>query len=424
MGFLGKNSTIGLFFGQGSICRAVKVVGGRKEFEVVGEAECLLEGDNLSEKVRDLVESLRPSDDTLVIAGSDRLGTSVDLVMPKLSADDLHHALEFEVPKYTPLSDEDIIWGYRVIGDMGEKGQHIRLGVVSADQWEHFISLVSSVSKGIEMILPPVMALDPAFGDVDFCTFDDGNNRNMLCKSSDGLREAVFVEVDPLESSFKIPRNIDIADNCSVDDDEISYKAVLMAVYGLTANIRKDRRSWIKVPQTIKSKRPLSLMFINVLLLVGIMGMAIFTGVKHLSVYNKKVAVYKKHIERLKKENSKINVVKADDELISALEQEMDDVLRNRPGFTNLLTVITETVDDSHWCDSFSWDGERFSIKLKTNNENSDVAMALEQSGYFENVTFKKNQSSSGLIEITVDMQVKESHRAKVADEKGKEGGK
>ncbi len=419
MGLLGNNNCIGIFLGINGVCRAVKMEGSRKEFEIQAVAECTLEGEDNAEQIKELVDSLNPSDNSLVIAGSDRLGNTVDLIMPKLSPEDLQSALQFEIPKYTPLSDEDVIWGYRIVGDIGEKGQHLRLGITPATEWEHTISLLGSVSTGVEMIMPPPMALDPAFGDVDYCCFDDGCNRSMLTKNDEGLRDAAFVEVDALTNPFQLPATVGINPECSAEVDENLCKASLLAVYGLTANLRKDRRTWVKVPQTIQTKRRRSLMVVNAILALVLLGAGIYTGVSYLVAYNKEVGVYSKHVDRLKKEIEAISVVKADDKLITQLEKEMDDVLRDRPGFANLLSIITEIIDDSHWSDRFSWNGERFTIGLKTTKDDSDVAMLLEQSGYFENVTFKKDTSTSGQVALTVEMQVKEKHRENAAAGKG-----
>lgn len=410
MSLWGNESYIGVFLSE-DFCQVVKLIVEDKQPTILEVASDSLSGDNQAAQVKELVESVKPTADSLVVIGSDRLGNCVDLVMPKLAFEDLHNALEFEIPKYTPLDEEETVWGYRVIGDLGEKGLHLRLGITPVENWEHTINQVSAVSGGVEIIIPTVMALDPAFGSTDFCSTAGDEFRTYYEKREEGLRIPIFSE-DNTEYPFMLPEEIHYPQGSRRVNEPV-YKAVLLACYGMQGTIRKDRRTLVKVPQTIQTKRRKGLLYLNTLLAAALVVVGILTGMNYLAAHNDKVAVYQKHIERLKTDINKITVEKSDEEAIRELEVQMDDVLRNRPSFAELLTVITETVDRSLWCDRLSWNGEKFTISLKSNKEDSEIATELEQTGVFENITFKKDTSSSNQVKMTVEMQVKELVREK-----------
>lgn len=408
MSLWGNENYIGVFL-SADFCQVVKLGIEDKNATILEVVSGNLNEDNQASQVSELVESVSPSTDSLVVVGSDRLGNCVDLVMPKLALEDLHNALDFEIPKYTPLSEDEIVWGYRIVNDLGDKGLHLRLGITPVENWEHTINQVSTVNGGVEMIVPTVMALDPAFGASDFCCRSDGESATLYRKDEEGLRQPVFVESGG-EELFIIPESIEYSQGTK-HVNEFVYKALLLACYGKEGNFRKDRRTLVKVPQTIQTKRRKGLLIINLILAASILIMGITTGVSFLNAHNAEVGLYKKHISRLQREVEAIQIEQTDEEAIRELEMQMENTLRNRPGFANLLTVITETVDDSLWCDRLSWNGEKFTVGLKSQKEDSDIATVFEQTGVFENITFKKDTSSSNQVKMTLEMQVKEQVR-------------
>lgn len=405
MSLWGNENYIGVFL-SGDFCQVVKLGIEDKKTTILEVASGELSEENQASQVKELVESVNPSVDSLVVVGSDRLGNCVDLVMPKLALEDLHNALDFEIPKYTPLSEDEIVWGYRIVNDLGDKGLHLRLGITPVENWEHTINQVSTVNGGVEMIVPTVMALDPAFGDTDFCSYGDDGSCTFYQKDELGLRHPAFTDNDG-ECPFLLPESIDYPQGLK-RVNEFVYKATLLACYGKEGNFRKDRRTLVKVPQTIQTKRRKGLLIVNAILAVSLMIMGIMTGVNYLNAHNAETGLYKKHISRLQAEIEAIKIEQTDEEAIRELETQMNDTLRNRPSFADLLTVITETVDDSLWCDRLSWNGEKFTVALKSQKEDSDIATVFEQTSVFENITFKKDTSSSNQVKMTLEMQVKE----------------
>ena len=400
MSLWGNENYIGVFL-SGDFCQVVKLGIEDKTPTIQEVASDNLTEENQASQVKELVNAVNPSADSLVVVGSDRLGNCVDLVMPKLALEDLHNALDFEIPKYTPLSEDEIVWGYRIVNDLGAKGLHLRLGITPVENWEHTINQVSTINGGVEIIVPTVMALDPAFGDSDYCTSDS----TCYVKDEDGLRHPEFFDEDEL--CFTLPDEISYPQGSKRVNEQV-YKAVLLACYGKEGNLRKDRRTLVRLPQTIQSKRRKGLLIVNLLLAVAILIMGIITGVSHMNAHNAEVALYNKHINRLKQEIESIKIEQTDEEAIRELETQMENTLRNRPSFADLLTVITETVDDSLWCDRLSWNGEKFTVGLKSQKDDSDIATIFEQTGVFENITFKKDTSSSNQVKMTLEMQVKE----------------
>ncbi len=406
MGIFSKPTAIGIFYNHTTDdCYGVKVELSSKTLHVKKAKSISLYGsdDAFSEQINNLVNDLAPNDETYVFASQADMAVVVDIMMPKLNLENLYNALLFEVPKYTPLSEEDIIWGYRVIKEVGDKLQ-VRLGIIEASKWEHLLNQFGHIKNGVEQIMPVELALDPFFGDKDFITHQESDLTVNYSLNADGLRHNVIVEGNDETNQFS-KNSVDTTPVSATVNSVIEFdQAIACAAYGLTCYNRKHRTSWITLPQTIASKKKKSLFLINAILAVVCVALLLFSGYNWFAQNSKEETIYKSYKEKLNKEIKAITVEKADEQFLKVLEEEMSAALRNRKTFAQNMAKLTELIEDDYWLEKINWDGEKFDLSIRSSNPDNTVAKTLEETGLYENVSVKKNTANTGITTTSIKL--------------------
>lgn len=116
----------------------LKTVAGGKYYIEKQFAGTYMESNGPGEVLQLAMESLdTQSCDKIIITGQLEQSCVFEIWMPKLSNDELRHAVEYELSKYIPLPLSDIVWSTRIFSD-GDTDEHLnRLRVVFMlrDNW-------------------------------------------------------------------------------------------------------------------------------------------------------------------------------------------------------------------------------------------------------------------------------------------------
>ncbi len=407
MGIFSKSGSIGLYIDKFGFCRGVKLSSQNSiDFEYSVQLSLLdseLEAD--AKLLNNLISKFRPKDDQPILVSKHKLGSSTDLVMPNLSVSDLEKALYFEVPKLTPLSEDDYKWGYRIIENRGDQGLLLRISIIRRSDWEHLVNLVSRISGGIEMVIPIEFALDPVLTDHSYINTE---GKISFTKKANGLREVVFGPTKTYREAINdLP--VVVADTISGSCyDAAFYKAVVLAEYGLSISIKKDVTSWISLPVGAYTHHKRSLRVINYLVSTVILSIWIYVGYLHYQVKDEELAVYKKHAELLRKEVNAVKVTKTNDALVKKVQTEMATALRNRPGLANIIAEATVCLSDEYWCEKLRWDGERLVLSLICDKAGLSVGSCFDDSKIFTIDAIRSQARTPSGENITMELLVNE----------------
>jgi len=354
------------------------------------------------EQIQQLVMELTPRDDQPVLVSLHNLGSSVDLEMPNLPPADLRKALEFEIPKLTPLSEDSYKWGYRIVENRGDQGVIVRVSILKSSIFEQIIDLVSTIDGGVEMILPVELAVN---GDLDFIVQE---NQIAFAKNELGLREIRFQSTGCYSDALA-EMNVD---QSMVDSDylESLYKAVIIAKYAIESNLRRDVKNWIQLPLAIYTTKKRNLKMINLLVLLALIVLWSWSAYLHYAQDQRIKAVYQKHINQLNNKLSEIKVGSVNDETIKKIQDQMDQALRNRPGVANLLAEATNLISDDFWCEKFRFDGERLALSLVSAKAGLEIGSAFKDSEMFTVDAVRSQARSNGGESISLELLINESH--------------
>ena len=412
MNIFSKSGTVALYINDHGYCCGVQWSSTGELLKVVTKLLPLegIESQDNPELIRQLVVELAPKDDQPILLSIHNLGSSVDLEMPNLPPANLQKALEFEVPKLTPLKEDYYSWGYRIVENRGDQGLIVRISILKAAAFENAIDLVSEIEGGVEMILPVEQA---AQGNSDFIIKE---HKIVFAKDELGFRKVKF---DSTNSYSSVLESMNI-DPTQVSDESLEsfYKAIIVAKYAMTTTLSKDVKSWIQLPNSVYTTKKRNLKFINLLLATVLISLWGWTGYLSFTADRKEKKVYQQHIAQLEKKLADVQVKSVSDEAIKKIQSQMDNALRNRPGVANLLAEATNVITDEFWCEKFRFDGERLVLSIVSSEVGKEIGSAFKDSEIFTVDAVRSQARSAGGESITLELLVNEAHLGELEQEK------
>ena len=404
MNIFSKSGSIALYINKSGLCCGVQWSSAGELLNVGTKKLSLADADSEldRDRIQQLVAELSPKDDQPVLVSLHNLGSSVDLEMPNLPPANLQKALEFEIPKLTPLNEDCYTWGYRIVENRGDQGLMVRVSILKTSVFEQMIDLVSKVEGGVEMILPVEQAVH---GSIDFIITE---HKIAFAKDELGFRKIKF---QPTGSYSDALAEMKI-DQSRVDGESLEslYKPVILAKYALESNLRKDVKSWIQLPRSIYTTKKRNLKLINVIVLLVLVALWGWSSYLFVAQDHEVKAVYQKHISQLEKKLSDVKVGSVSDEAIKKIQAQMDQALRNRPGVANLLAEATNVISDDFWCEKFRFDGERLVLSMVSSKQGQEIGSVFQDSEVFTVDAVRSQARSNGGESITLELLVNETH--------------
>ena len=146
-------------------CNAVRVhaVHNSCAVEACWHGELNKDGASLAELLLNAMKALGADDSVYIIAGGNGQGWGMaDLEMPAtLKSDELKSALSFELRKQTPIPQEKLLWGYRLLPKGAKDATRpVRLFYVRLEHWASWLKAADGLHH-IDALLPAPVALDP-----------------------------------------------------------------------------------------------------------------------------------------------------------------------------------------------------------------------------------------------------------------------
>lgn len=414
MNIFSKSGAVALYINESGQCCGVKLASTGELLKVDTQQLDVsdLNSQNNSDLLRKLVSELKPQDDHPILVAIHNLGSSVDLDMPNLPAANLKKALEFEIPKLTPLSENSYTWGYRVVENRGDQGLIVRVSILKMTAFESAINLVSKIEGGVEMILPVEQA---AQGETDFIVKE---HKIAFSKNELGLSKIKFeTTASYIEALIGMKLNpSDVREGYQ----ESFYKAITTVKYAIDTNLSKDVKTWVELPTAIYTTKKRNLKMINLMLFLALIGLWGWVSYLWYADGQKEKAAYQQHMAKLTKELAAIQINTVNDEVIKKIQSQMDNALRDRLGVANILAETTNIIPDEFWCEKFRFDGERLVLSIVSSKAGQEIGSAFKDSEVFTVDAVRSQARSAGGENITLELLVNESHLTDLEEEKKK----
>lgn len=317
-----------------------------------------------------------------------------DVEFPQLSPLELKNALSFELSKHSPLPIDKLSWGYRIIEKTGPNRQRVRLAFYRSDRWNRTIDELSMTGLGVDVVIPPIVAADPVLSDTKI--FIRGAYQNfLLTKDKEGARKLTSpddLSPSDLEEIWGVcpnPLCMENLDQEAVEaleeEEKLKYAdAVLLALYGLSGLIPKDKKSWMNLPMPLRPQRYRFSKALVAALSIYIICICCVWAARSYMTARSHYQQIKAGSESL---NDKIDTLLSGEnpkEQLELLRAELEGRFPDRPVMGECLSELSELVDDTAWARRFRWDGDdgKISLELTTEDENLDhtITEKLERS--------------------------------------------
>jgi len=411
-------SAIALTWTPEGLCRGVLVERVRDRCRVVRWWEAQKAGDrSLAETLAEGIRVLGPSSATVVVAGADDAASGcLDLDMPALKREELRSALAFEVRRNAPISDEKLMWAYRVLPQRAGSRLLVRLYYLRQTAWEQWLNHLGAFSHGLDVAIPPVAALDPvlagvpvrlgpAAGQVLVPTAAGGREAGVATAA--GAPAAVFGQGDT-------PLAVPCLDAGGLSELPASQQAgfasaLILAMYGLSRSLPADRATGLPLPYELhprrnRSARLLAMVLVVYAAVVGLYGLGrLYADQRQQfqAVHRERLAVEAQADEAGKR-------LRADEaKAIEQLRQETADLVQPRPSLAASLAEITRRVGHTGWCTSFRWSEGAVSVQLRESQELEDLERVLEQSPLLGDVRQESKKVQAGVTDRKVEMNAR-----------------
>ncbi len=358
------------------------------------------------------------SEDTTVIIGGD-FGKAcfVDIQMPKMSPPDLRSALNFELNKHTPVPIDEIRWGYRILGKVeGTERNLIRVVYFLREEWESWVGGASGITGGVDLIIPTIAVLDPQMTGVDVClNANNGHGTFMFTSGDSGCREIAFI--DPKTDTYEVigygadPLRMDKLELRQLgdlpDDQQATFApAIILGMYGVSDGFYHDRKDWLPVPVEMRPRRNrghkifTTAVVVYLFFLIGILASAFFYD--KYTEYQELDA----QLRRLQYSIDRLQVLDVDDTFSDGLEAEIAEQNQAVLSMPAALVELTGLLSDELWSSNFNWDSGEIRAELRSEIEDTNLSLTLEESPLFTDLTMRKRQVGEQFI-YTINCRMK-----------------
>jgi hypothetical protein len=378
------------------------------------------EGNSFSNRLSNAYQKLSPGASETVIAGGFIAGSvCFELNMPRLSEQETKQALQYELPRYLPYPAEELIWGYRDIGNEDSPLRHLRVYATIERNWSQLLSEFDAAGIKIDTIASPFMLFDDErhHSTQMFlpCLEDLFSFRKSKAKNE--LREMFRLDEKSEENSYGDQgcdfEGLDLlTEACPENKDEIKkfIPCLMLAEYGCGSRLKKDKTGFQELPVSLIPQRFRFQKIAAIFLLGGLLlSMGFYGGrtwwdkARNLSLISRE----KRKINKRIKELDRFILAKSEFDI---LEQEIEEAdLGNAELLHNMHSLSTK-LPDNMWVSNLSARGRVIDLTIKSNSNEKEVLNGLDNAHRFSMSGLRKRQNSDGSFNIYLQLTLKETN--------------
>ena len=315
-----------------------------------------------------------------------------DIKAPALKQDDLRNALAFELRKQTPLSLDQLRWGYRILPEEDKKDQRrrVRLFFVKNDYWTSWMKAIDGLHH-LDAILPAPVALDPVLTGQNLTIPD--NSGYEYRTSPEGRQVIPLAEGTQVtfEQAFPMKNFTPGKLSALPEEEKLAFvPAVTLGVYALTDSVSADSKTLIPLPDRFVAHRNIALKALALCFFIYLIGMVVYMVAGNLSAKAAQIRQIDLAIQQTRTELDKLN------KLLDPKDQEKAKMIRDElvantpsgPDFPTALLAITQAVKPPAWvAQTLEWKSGSISFQVQGPQKDLELANRLESSPYLGDVS-------------------------------------
>ena len=394
MGLFARNNSIAVTWTPNS-CHAVRMGVSGNECTVTQAWHGMLgkDGDSTAELVLNAVKALQADDSIFIVAGGQGQGWGMaDIKAPALKQEDLRNALAFELRKQTPLSIDQLRWGYRILPAEGKQDQrkNVRLFFIKNDYWTSWMKAVDGLHH-LDAMLPAPVALDPVLAGQNLTI--PGNSGQEFRATPDGRQVSPLPDGTALTFQNAFPMKDFRPGKLAAlpEEEKLAFvPAVTLGVYALTANVAADAKTLIPLPDRFVAHRNITLKAIALCIAVYLIGLIVYTVAGSMSAKAAQIRQIDLAIQktRTELENYTKLLDPKDQEKAKLIREELVANSPDAPDFPTALLAITQAVKPPAWvAQTLEWKNGSISFQVQGPQKDLELASRLEASPYLGDVS-------------------------------------
>ncbi len=350
----------------------------------------------------------------VVVGGCGWQSSFADVDMPKLGADELRSALSFELGKRSPLPQDKLVWGYRILPGGDDQHQKVRLVYMREAEWARWIDDVSGLGQGIDVLVPPPAALDPLLKDqIVFFPEDDGEHGFLFEPGPAGGR--TILRGRPGDNAFGAgPEPLKLAqlslgglEAKSTETKQRYMPAILLAMYGLTHALNNDKRTLLPIPYELRPKRHRYSSMVAMAVVAYLVVLAALGLGREFQAANDYYQSLLAKTEAVEEEIEDLQNDEDTSEFIQQLGNELRDANIERPSMAAALLELTRIISKDAWVTRFEWIDGTLNVTLKMQEEDLNLVQALEASPILGDVVPGRRMTSADNITLVLQMNAR-----------------
>lgn len=373
-----------------------------------------------AELLREAVTSLQRNAETRILVGGNMACACLaELRMPRLPPADLEGALRFELNKQTPISDEDLVWGYRLVGRIPDSDlYHVRVIFSRVEEWNSWVEAASGVPGGVDLIMPAIAALDPVLAERSVCLDATTNQpffilepephaRRLSRRPANYCDENVFgLGEHPLDDPAL---DCQVLNELCEEDQRRFIPALILGAYGLSREFSQDQRYWPPPPMEMRPRRNrvqkvwTLLISIYLLFLLGLLGSSVtYRNYQELQGVNTAVRRVKKEIDKRRIQDSNVS-------LGEVLKEELTKQQLPEANVSQTLAYLSGYIPTSMWMTNFSWDGGDVRLEIRAEADDPNLLAPLMQASFLTDQQKRSRILPDGSVQYTIDARAVKS---------------
>gem|GEM_PF-3221494 len=360
------------------------------------------EGGSIADLLRECWEQLGGKDNYLVALTSNPPGAGcVELYVPKLNHKELGDALNFELQRYFPLTQEEIIWNYRLVSQEESNEivrNRIRVFFILKSEWNLFLEQVDASGIKFDIFIYPFMAAGMEFSDFPICLpemevefylgrRDDSGLRHMKSEIDHGNVQKLW---EMLEKKFS--RSEDLP-----EFNEGFITCLLAGNYILSGDyVKNEKKSRMPVPQRFIPQRLRVLKAMTISSgAAALLGLALLAGTHWSQAYDRHEQVKMETSELTRKLDQEKILVKRNTlrsktvaKVSAALPAQFDNI--------GILCYMAQNLPRNTWIHDYRLSGEKIYLTLKSSSEPGNTLSQLNKTQYFVVDNSRKTRNYDG----------------------------
>jgi len=318
-----------------------------------------------SELIADTIQQgykeLGVKEDDYVTAGELGMRCSFsDLMTPQMKDKDLQNSLSFSMANHFPLDAADLHWGYRILKSVkGEALLPVRLAALKKGLWNEWLGHIGSLK--IDQLISPAAVADAVLDEAIYIPLNSEKGF-LLEKNEEGLFHAQNInqtEVDEdVFGAGKLGLKHDKI-NCSalnklpLPQQQSFAQVILLALYGLSPLLKKDKETLFQLPQSVKPKRNIFVRTACMLCTVYLVMLGIYHYSRYLAKKKNEVRSISRKIDDLNRKIKRNTTPEKNAQALKDLYAEITENTDKPLGIKNLLSIISSKLPKEYYLKDF-----------------------------------------------------------------------